>query len=60
MERDVDVVAGAEPRTLSPRTVGRPSQFVVEVVGGWAAAHRVTAGTPVTFERIPVERAVVD
>ena len=55
----VGVVAMAEPQTLSSRTVGVPSQFVVEVNGGWAEAHGVGPGTRVTFEHIPVERAVV-
>jgi uncharacterized protein len=53
------VVADTEPRTLTSRFIDRESQFVVEVNGGWAKAHGVEAGTPVTFDGVPVERAVV-
>jgi len=48
----VGVVENAEPQTLTSRTVGKPSQYVVEVNGGWTAAHGVTAGTPVRFENV--------
>jgi uncharacterized membrane protein (UPF0127 family) len=58
--RVVGVVADAEPQTLDSRAVDGPSQFVVEVNGGWAAAHGVAAGTPVIFEHVPVDRATVD
>jgi uncharacterized protein len=44
------VVANAEPRTTTSRTLpGVESQYVVEVNGGWAAAHGVEAGVPVQF-----------
>jgi uncharacterized protein len=56
----VGVVERTEPRTLTSRNVAAPSQFVVEVNGGWAAAHGITAGVPVTFENVPVDRATVD
>lgn len=56
----VGVVERAEPRTLTSRSVPTPSQFVVEVNAGWAAAHGVRAGVPVTLEGVPVERATVD
>ena len=49
----VGVVANAEPLTLTPRSVGKPSLYVLEVNGGWAAAHGVVAGTTVRFEGIP-------
>lgn len=42
--RVVGVVAQATPRTDTPRGVGVPSQYVVEVPGGWAAEHRVEPG----------------
>ena len=48
----VGVVENAEPRTLISRSVGVPSQYVVEVNGGWASAHGVRAGTPVRFENV--------
>lgn len=47
--RVVGVVANAEPRTETPRTVGKPSRYVVEVAGGEAAAHGVGAGTRAVF-----------
>ena len=47
--RVVGVVANAEPRTDAPRTVGKPSRYVVEVAGGEAAAHAVGPGTRVVF-----------
>jgi len=46
------VVANAEPRTETNRRVGKPSLYVLEVNGGWAAAHQVTAGTKARFERV--------
>ena len=46
------VVENAEPLTLDNRTVGVPSQYVVEVNGGWARAHGVTDGTQVRFEGV--------
>ena len=47
--RVVGVVANAEPRTDAPRTVGKPSRYVVEVAGGEAAAHGVGAGARAVF-----------
>jgi len=47
--RVVGVVANAEPRTDTPRTVGKPSRYVVEVSGGEAAAHAVGPGTRAVF-----------
>jgi len=43
------VVANAAPRTETPRTVGKPSRYVVEVSGGEAAAHAVGPGTRAVF-----------
>jgi uncharacterized membrane protein (UPF0127 family) len=51
--RIVGVVERAEPRTTTPRTVGRPSRYVLEVNGGWAKAHGVAAGDRVRFENVP-------
>ncbi len=48
--RVVGVVARAEPRTLTPRSVDAPSVLVVEVPGGWAADHGIAAGTLVRLE----------
>jgi uncharacterized membrane protein (UPF0127 family) len=49
----VGVIANAKPLTLEPRGVGKPARFVVEVNGGWAAAHGVAAGTKVRFDNFP-------
>ena len=46
------VVENAEPQTDTQRQVGKPSQYVLEVNGGFAAAHGITAGTPVEFRNI--------
>jgi hypothetical protein len=48
------VVAEAKPLTLDPRGVDRPSRYVLEVNGGWAAQHAVTAGTKVRFDNLPL------
>jgi uncharacterized protein len=48
------VVANAQPLTLTPRTVGIPSRYVLEVNGGWAARHGVAAdSTKVRFDNLP-------
>jgi hypothetical protein len=49
----VGVVENAEPRTMTSRRVSRPSQFVVEVNGGWARAHGVGVGARARFENVP-------
>lgn len=45
----VGVVANAAPQTDTPRSVGKPSRYVVEVSGGEAAAHGVGPGTRAAF-----------
>ena len=46
------VVASATPRTDDHRSVGHSSLYVLEVNGGWAAAHGVGAGAAVRFEGV--------
>jgi uncharacterized protein len=46
------IVERAEPRTTTPRSVGRPSQFVLEVPGGWCQSVGVTKGSAVEFEGV--------
>ena len=48
-QRVVGIVENAEPQTDTLRQVGQPSQYVLEVNGGFAAAHGITASTPVEF-----------
>lgn len=43
----VGIVENAEPRTETSRTVGIPSSYVLEVNGGWCAAHGIAAGATV-------------
>jgi uncharacterized membrane protein (UPF0127 family) len=45
----VGVVRNAEPQTLTPRTVGAPSRYVLEVNAGWSAAHGVEKGARLRF-----------
>ena len=47
------VAADAVPLTLSGRSIGKPSQHVLEVRGGWAADHGIAEGTPVRFVGVP-------
>ena len=48
--RVVGVVQAAEPRTLTSRTVGKPSLYVLEVPGGWSTRNAVRAGSMVELE----------
>ncbi len=48
----VGIVERAEPLTTSPRRVERPSSYVVEVNGGWAARHGLAPGMKVRFENV--------
>ena len=49
------VVENAQPGTLTGRSVGRPSQYVLEVPGGWAGKTGVREGTRVKLE-LPAAR----
>jgi len=46
------IVERAEPRTETLRSVGIPSLYVLEVNGGWTAAHQVKPGAKVRFLRV--------
>ncbi|XXF75955.1 DUF192 domain-containing protein [Myxococcaceae bacterium GXIMD 01537] len=46
----VGIVERAEPRNLTTRGVGIPSQYVLEVPGGWCQSVGVTKGVKVEFE----------
>jgi uncharacterized membrane protein (UPF0127 family) len=53
--RVTGIVARARPLTLEPRS-GGPSRMVLEVPGGWAAAHGVQVGDRLRVEGIPPAR----
>ena len=46
------VVANATPRTDDHRSVGAASLYVLEVNGGWAAAHGIAAGASVKWDGV--------
>ncbi|MBN1205211.1 MAG: DUF192 domain-containing protein [Myxococcaceae bacterium] len=46
------IVERAEPRSLVSRSVGVPSQYVLEVPGGWSQSVGVTKGSAVEFEGV--------
>lgn len=41
------VISNAEPCTETRRSVYKPSSYVLEVNGGWAADHQIAAGAKV-------------
>ena len=47
------IAENAEPRTETLREVDKPSLYVLEVNGGYCAAHKITAGAKVRFEGVP-------
>jgi len=40
----IGIVHEAEPRTLTPRSVGEPGRYVLEVPGGWARKSGISKG----------------
>jgi uncharacterized membrane protein (UPF0127 family) len=48
----VGIVNDAEPQTLSVRSVGEPSQYVLEIGAGLSARLGFRAGQPVTFHGV--------
>ena len=50
--RIVGIVARAAPQTTTGRSVDAPSRYVLEVNGGWAEAHGLSAGDHVRFEGV--------
>src|SRR5262245_29265063 len=49
----VGIQPDAAPLTTSPRSVGKPSLYVLEVNGGWAARNGVRAGDRIELRGIP-------
>jgi uncharacterized membrane protein (UPF0127 family) len=50
----VGIVEQTVPFSLDARSVGAPSQFVLEINGGLAKRYGIQAGDRVRFEAIPV------
>jgi uncharacterized membrane protein (UPF0127 family) len=46
----VGIVRQAVPQTLSPRSVGVPSKYVLEVPGGWSEKSGIQSGSRVEIE----------
>ena len=46
------IVHEATPLTLTQRSVGKPSLYVLEVPGGWAKANGVESGQSVRFQGV--------
>jgi uncharacterized protein len=44
------IVERAEPQTLTSRSVGKPSKYVLEVPSGWCAKQGIVAGSKASFE----------
>ena len=46
------ILENMKPLDTTSKGVGKPSLYVLEVNGGWAKAHGVSAGTKVRFEGV--------
>jgi len=51
--RIVGIVKNAAPFTTTPRTVGKPSRYVLEVNAGFSDKHGLGDGDQATFENVP-------
>jgi uncharacterized membrane protein (UPF0127 family) len=51
--RIVGIVENAEPQTETGRSVGKPSQYVLEIGGGLSSKLGFRAGQPVDFQGVP-------
>lgn len=56
--RIVGIVERAEPRTRTPRSVGRPGRYVLEVPGGWSRTEGLARGGAVRFEGLEGIRVI--
>jgi uncharacterized membrane protein (UPF0127 family) len=54
----VGIAEEAVPFSLDPRSVGRPSRFVLEINGGLSKRYGIKAGNSVRFQGIEAENAV--
>ena len=48
----VGIHANATPLSTADIAVGKPSRYVLEVPGGWAARHGISAGARVEFRGV--------
>ena len=48
----VGIHANATPLSTADIAVGKPSRYVLEVPGGWAARHGIAAGAQVEFRGV--------
>jgi len=48
----VGIHANAKPLSTANIAVGKPSRYVLEVPGGWAARHGIAAGARVEFRGV--------
>ena len=58
ISRDMKIVGIVEqtvPFSLDSRSVGAPSQYVLEINGGLAKRHGIQAGDSVRFDSIPTQ-----
>jgi uncharacterized membrane protein (UPF0127 family) len=53
--RIVGIAQEAVPFSLDPRSVGRPSRFVLEINGGLSKRYGIRPGAAVLFQDVPVE-----
>jgi hypothetical protein len=54
--RIVGIIENAEPRTLTPRSVGVPGRYVLEVPGGWCQKVGITRGGTVELQGLELLR----
>lgn len=57
-QKIVGVVSRAEPKTLTSRTVGKPSLYVLEVPGGWAEKIGLRPGSTVKMDGLSMVQVV--
>ncbi|PTL80686.1 hypothetical protein DAT35_27595 [Vitiosangium sp. GDMCC 1.1324] len=56
--RIVGIVERAEPRTRTPRSVGEPGRYVLEVPGGWSREVGLASGGTVRFQGLEGIRVI--
>ena len=54
----IGVIPGASPNAADHLSIDKPSLYVLEVAGGFAAKHGVEAGGKVTLSGVPHKAAL--